>query len=153
MLACTVAENDQTEAEKDFVSDSLSDLETYNQPPVKVQLSNELVHLLSDQLYQSPLKAIEELVVNSYDADAKECCVYVPTPDKMEAEQANQILVFDDGVGMSYEGLVNLWHIGRSSKRDEEIQRRRNRKQIGKFGIGKLATRTIAVVVAPRMLQ
>src|SRR5437899_874925 len=38
-----------------------------------VSLSNEIVHLLSEQLYTSPLKAIEELVVNSYDADAEEC--------------------------------------------------------------------------------
>jgi len=38
-----------------------------------VSLSNEIVHLLSEQLYTSPLKAIEELVVNSYDADAAEC--------------------------------------------------------------------------------
>ena len=41
--------------------------------PITVRLSNEIVTLLSSQLYQSPLKAIEELVVNSYDADAKEC--------------------------------------------------------------------------------
>jgi hypothetical protein len=42
---------------------------------IDVSLSNELVHLLSEQLYTSPLKAIEELVVNSYDADAEECRV------------------------------------------------------------------------------
>lgn len=38
-----------------------------------VQLSAQLVQLLSDQLYSSATKAIEELVVNSYDADADEC--------------------------------------------------------------------------------
>ena len=41
-------------------------------------------------------------------------------------------------------GLVDLWHIGHSRKRDEDIIKRRSRKQIGKFGIGKLATSTIA---------
>src|SRR5688572_10338807 len=45
---------------------------------------------------------------------------------------------------MDYEGLVNLWHIGRSSKRPREVARHLKRKQIGKFGIGKLATYTIA---------
>jgi hypothetical protein len=45
---------------------------------VKVQLSHELVNLLSEQLYQSPLKSIEELVINSYDAGAHVCRVYVP---------------------------------------------------------------------------
>ena len=38
--------------------------EGQKQSEVRVRLSNELVQLLSDQLYQSPLKAIEELVVN-----------------------------------------------------------------------------------------
>ena len=39
---------------------------------------------------------------------------------------------------------MDLWHIGHSHKREEQIQKARNRKQIGKFGIGKLATYSIA---------
>ncbi len=45
---------------------------------------------------------------------------------------------------MDYAGLTNLWQIGRSNKRTDEIEKRSHRKQIGKFGIGKLATYTIA---------
>ncbi len=108
---------------------------------VEVLLSNELVRLLSEQLYQSPLKAIEELVVNAYDADAKECRVFVPLPGDTEKKF---IAVYDNGDGMNYEGLVDLWQIGRSNKRSKEVERRSRRKQIGKFGIGKLATYTIA---------
>jgi hypothetical protein len=107
---------------------------------VTVSLSHALVRLLSEQLYQSPLKAIEELVVNSYDADARECRVFVP----LATDDRHFIAIYDDGHGMDYAGLVDLWQIGRSNKRSEEIQRRRRRKQIGKFGIGKLATYTIA---------
>lgn len=107
---------------------------------VEVTLSNELVHLLSDQLYQSASKAIEELVVNAYDADATECRVFVPDTDPTH----KFIVVYDNGTGMDKEGLQDLWHIGRSSKRNEEIERRAKRKQIGKFGIGKLATYAIA---------
>lgn len=123
-----------------FVADEINKLEQLGEP-VKVSLSNELVHLLSDQLYQSPVKAIEELVVNSYDADANVCRVFVPSPDELDK---NYIVVFDDGVGMDRAGLVNLWQIGRSNKRDAEIEKRHKRKQIGKFGIGKLAIYTIA---------
>lgn len=54
------------------------------------------------------------------------------------------VVVFDDGIGMDKEGLADLWQIGRSNKRFEEIERRAKRKQIGKFGIGKLATYAIA---------
>jgi hypothetical protein len=130
----------QTRKATSSVADSLSSLTTYGDP-LHVSLSNELVHLLSDQLYQSPIKAIEELVVNSYDADAKVCCVYVPASSQTEKDF---ITVFDDGVGMDYAGLVDLWQVGHSNKRLETIERLRERKQIGKFGIGKLAARTIA---------
>jgi hypothetical protein len=123
-----------------FVADEINKLEQLGQP-VKVSLSNELVHLLSDQLYQSPVKAIEELVINSYDAEAKICRVFVPPPDELDK---NYIVVFDDGIGMDRAGLVNLWQIGRSNKRDVEIEKRQKRKQIGKFGIGKLAIYTVA---------
>lgn len=110
---------------------------------ITVSLSNELVHLLSEQMYQSPLKAIEELVVNSYDADATQCILSIPLPP----DDRPTVLVFDDGVGMTPEGLENLWQIGRSNKRTAEIEQRMKRKQIGKFGIGKLATYSIAYVV------
>lgn len=108
---------------------------------VDVILSNELVQLLSEQLYHSPFKAIEELVVNAYDANAAECRVFVPLPSDQDHRF---IVVFDDGIGMDYPGLVNLWQIGRSNKRDSDVEKRAKRKQIGKFGIGKLATYTIA---------
>jgi hypothetical protein len=112
------------------------------QNSLEVTLSHELVVLLSEQLYQSPLKAIEELVVNSFDADAKTCRVNIP--DDLEGADAQPIAVFDDGVGMDEAGLADLWHVGHSSKRDEVIERQRKRTQIGKFGIGKLATYAIA---------
>ena len=111
---------------------------------VDVKISNELVRLLSDQLYQSPLKAIEELVVNSYDADAKVCKIFVPSASELSDPGGRHfIVVFDDGTGLTKSGMVDLWHIGRSNKRTEEIAKRAKRKQIGKFGIGKLATYTI----------
>src|SRR5439155_5261537 len=112
---------------------------------VRVRISNELVQLLSDQLYQSPLKAIEELVVNAYDADAKVCRPFVPNSSELAQENGRKfVAVFDNGTGLSAAGMVDLWHVGRSNKRTEEIRKRAIRKQIGKFGIGKLATYTIA---------
>ncbi len=109
---------------------------------LEVRLSRELVSLLSEQLYTSPLKAIEELVVNAFDADASSCRVRLP--DTLGASATQPILVYDDGVGMDAAGLEDLWHIGHSSKRTEAVERQRKRKQIGKFGIGKLATYAIA---------
>src|SRR5277367_1925658 len=115
------------------------------QSDLRVRISNELVQLLSDQLYQSPLKAIEELVVNAYDAGARVCRLFVPDSSELAQENGRKfIAVFDSGTGLSATGMVDLWHVGRSNKRTEEVRKRIGRKQIGKFGIGKLATYTIS---------
>lgn len=112
-----------------------------SEPGLEVVLSHELVALLSEQLYQSPLKAIEELVVNAYDADALRCSAAIPA---LGSASVDIMLIIDNGAGMDHEGLKDLWHVGHSTKRSERIATIRKRKQIGKFGIGKLATYAIA---------
>ena len=121
-------------------ADALPSLGEDTGSPITVRISNEILTLLSSQLYQSPLKAIEELVVNSYDADANECRLFVPRPD----DDLQAVLVYDNGIGMDAIGLSDLWLVGRSGKREPAYQRRMTRKQIGKFGIGKLATYAIS---------
>jgi hypothetical protein len=124
-----------------LLADALTSIGEEEGEKLSVSLSNELVQLLSEQLYQSPLKAIEELVVNAFDAAASECRVFVPAA----SDQLQRFVVtYDNGFGMDYEGLVDLWQIGRSNKRKSAVEHRAGRKQIGKFGIGKLATYTIA---------
>lgn len=102
---------------------------------VDVQISYDVIKLFSEQLYASPVKAIEELVVNSWDADATTCAVLVD----LDGERP-LIVVFDDGKGMNLSELENLWHIGVSAK----VGAATARKQIGKFGIGKLASYAVA---------
>ncbi|MET8865598.1 ATP-binding protein [Nonomuraea sp. NPDC004580] len=110
---------------------------------LKVVLSSELIGLLSQQLYKSPIKAIEELVVNAYDADASECWIGIPGGG--DGLFLNAVYVFDNGSGMDHAGLADLWHVGHSKKAEEgRISSRLARKQIGKFGIGKLATYSLA---------
>ena len=96
----------------EFISDALGTLGSQTEQTVRVSLSHELIGLLSEQMYGSPLKAIEELVVNAYDADAKICKISVPTADKPNLF----VTVFDNGVGMDHAGLTDLWNIGRSKK-------------------------------------
>ena len=38
---------------------------------IEVRISYEIIKLFSEGLYQSPHKALEELVTNSFDADAE----------------------------------------------------------------------------------
>jgi len=101
---------------------------------IKVELDPKLLELFAVGLYRSPTKAVEELVTNSFDAQARRALVQLPSD--ATASDAT-IWVADDGEGMDADGLRHLWMIGRSNKRDHES---RKRPPIGKFGIGKLAT-------------
>ncbi len=108
---------------------------------IDVRISYQIIHLFSEGLYQSPHKAIEELVANAFDAGALHVHV-VMSPD-LSAPDAT-IAVIDDGAGMDKAGLHQLWVIGDSPKRRNTYVSPRGRKQIGKFGIGKLATYVLA---------
>ena len=107
---------------------------------IEVRLSYRIVELFSEGLYTSPNKAVEELVANSFDAGAQQ--VHVILSPNLHDQDAT-IVVIDDGEGMDQEGLKCLWLIGISNKR-ELPSLPQGRKQIGKFGIGKLATYVLA---------
>ena len=123
-----------------MISASLASLGSRSGTELPVVLSHEIVGLLSEQMYGSPLKAIEEMVVNSYDADAEDCRITVPTHE----DEQPYVAIYDNGCGMDEAGLRDLWYIGRSNKRQQQIALSRSRTQIGKFGIGKLAAYALA---------
>lgn len=106
---------------------------------IPVKISYRIIELFSAGLYSSPNKAFEELVCNSYDAFADKVGVYV-SPDLLV--EGAYIWVCDNGEGMGQEGLKDLWKVGESNKRKAERDERR--LQIGRFGIGKLATYILA---------
>lgn len=107
---------------------------------IEVRISYKIVELFSEGLYTSPNKAVEELVANSFDAGARR--VHVLLSSRLHDQDAT-IAVFDDGEGMDQEGLKRHWLIGISNKRRLSTLPR-GRQQIGKFGIGKLATYVLA---------
>ena len=107
---------------------------------IDVRLSYRIVELFSEGLYTSPNKAIEELVANSFDAGAR--WVHVLLSPNLH-DQTATIAVIDDGEGMDPDGLKQHWLIGISNKRRLSMLPR-GRQQIGKFGIGKLATYVLA---------
>jgi Histidine kinase-, DNA gyrase B-, and HSP90-like ATPase len=107
---------------------------------IDVRLSYRIVRLFSEGLYASPNKAIEELVANAFDAGARRTAVFLPADFHT---QGATIVVLDDGEGMDAHGLKLHWLIGKSIKRDLP-KLPLGRKQIGKFGIGKLATYVLA---------
>lgn len=108
---------------------------------IDVRLSYKIVRLFSEGLYVSPNKAIEELVANAFDAGARHVAVLLPSDFN---DPISTIVVADDGEGMDSDGLKLHWLIGKSLKRDLEKKLAGGRRQIGKFGIGKLATYVLA---------
>jgi hypothetical protein len=110
---------------------------------ISVSLGYRIIDLFSGQLYSNPSKAIEELIVNSFDAFAPQCQVIIP--DNLEDPGAT-VLVWDNGESMDKDGLQELWMIAESHKRDadrEKVAEKRGRLPIGRFGIGKLASYVI----------
>ena len=105
---------------------------------VKLSVGPRFLELFSVNLYSSPNKAFEELVANSWDAEAT--AVYISIPEDLQASDAT-VWVLDNGISMDAEGLKLLWWITSDHKRKS---RNSKRPQIGKFGIGKLATYILA---------
>ncbi|GAI42058.1 unnamed protein product, partial [marine sediment metagenome] len=108
---------------------------------IDVRISYRIIELFSEGLYKSPHKAIEELVCNAFDAGATKTHVVI-SPD-LKSKDAT-IAVIDNGTGMGKEDLTRHWLVGETNKREEGRQYSRGRNQIGKFGIGKLATYVLA---------
>ena len=109
--------------------------------PIPVPISYEIITLFSEGLYQSPHKAIEELVANSFDAGANLVSVVVP-PHAEDGSVEGTLWVIDDGCGMDEYDFRQLWLVADSPKAGGEEQH--GRRPIGQFGIGKLAAFVLA---------
>jgi hypothetical protein len=110
---------------------------------VVLDIDYEIIAHFSRHLYGSPNRAVEELVSNGFDAFATKVYVYVPGP-----QVTNHVVVWDNGWSMNVEELKSLWWVARSPKANtsrvaHDPNRGPDRKQIGKFGIGKLASYSV----------
>jgi len=98
-----------------------------------------LLQLLGDQLIGTSRLAVFELIKNAYDADADSVTV---TLQNIEQKGAC-IIVKDDGDGMSFEIIRNIWLVPGDDHR--EIQRRaglrskKGRLPLGEKGLGRFA--------------
>lgn len=109
---------------------------------IPVRISYEIIRLFSEGLYQSPQKAIEELVSNSYDAGAQSVHVLLPREPE-DAQPLPPLWVIDDGSGMDAAGFFQLWRVADSAKA-AIVATDAERAPIGQFGIGKLAAYVLA---------
>lgn len=99
---------------------------------------SHILNLLGDQLIGSDNLAIFELVKNAYDADAKEVKITFKNLNTSEQE----IIVEDDGDGMTLDTLKNVWlEIGTDFKRggNRKPSTKFGRISLGEKGVGRLA--------------
>jgi hypothetical protein len=127
----------------DTIVGAMSELPGKVVDTVVLNIDYEIIDHFSNYLYGSPNKAIEELVANGFDAFATWVHVFLPTEYTPE-----KVVVWDNGESMDLDGLKGLWNIASSPKQKykDRIARGPNgeeRKLIGKFGIGKLASYTV----------
>lgn len=127
-----------SEIESAETENLISDAESHGEvaESLEIDISFRIIRQFSKQLYDNPRRAIEELVCNSYDANATECHIY--TPDSTD----DSLYVLDNGHSMDLDGLEWLWKVASSPKQEKlgEQREKGNRQQIGKFGVGKLAS-------------
>ena len=87
-------------------------------------------------LYSTLPPVLAELIANSYDADAEYVILTLN-----DSGDEKEIIIEDDGMGMSFEEINDKFlRIGRDRRQEEEKQiTPKGRKVIGKKGLGKLS--------------
>src|SRR3972149_3435068 len=73
----------------------------------KMTVAGQLFKHLGLQMYSGAVPAISELISNAYDAMAKNVWITIPTGRSIQ--QTDEIMVKDDGHGMSFKECNSLY--------------------------------------------
>lgn len=103
-------------------------------------VDSALLGELGEKLVSAVHVALAELVKNAYDADATSVRVTI-TPI---SGQGPEVIIEDDGIGMTIEEVRSFWmKIGTSNKAAEPYTRRFGRLKTGSKGVGRFACRRL----------
>lgn len=96
-----------------------------------------LLKLIGAELISDDVVAVTELVKNAYDADARK--ISIAFRDVTSA--GGEIVVTDDGTGMSLDTVLGVWMEPGATSRAEGRRRtaRRRRRVLGEKGVGRFA--------------
>ncbi len=114
-----------------------------DQKGVKVaqfHISAALFEELGERLVSKPEIALAELIKNSYDADAQSCVVKI---------NEDQIVVSDDGHGLTEHEFLNNWMVVSSSNKAKlRSSRQFQRKMAGSKGVGRFSARFLGTTLS-----
>lgn len=101
---------------------------------IPFSIEGRILRELGERLVKQPEVALLELIKNAYDADATTC--------RVELLGNDQLVVRDDGSGMTLDRFATGWmRIGTSSKEGQSETQRFRRPITGEKGIGRFAVR------------
>lgn len=108
-----------------------------------------LLVLLGEQLITNEIIAIVELVKNSYDADATQVDVILNNVTDIEE---GQILIKDNGTGMSLDTILNVWlepgtEYRKTQREKGERTKKFERPFLGEKGVGRFAAHKLGTLV------
>jgi uncharacterized protein (TIGR02391 family) len=105
--------------------------------PFEMRFDPQTIRHLGLRMYSTLAPALAEIISNSYDADATNVIVQLIEKDGIPEE----IIVEDDGIGLSHEEINSKFLVIGRNRRDEgdEPSSKHGRLPIGKKGLGKLA--------------
>jgi len=114
---------------------------------LKMRYAGGLVRHLGLQMYSGMVPAVAELIANAWDADATRVEVEVPLDEPIE--EGAQVIVRDNGTGMTFEDVNDAYLVlGRDRRAVTGSQYTDGgRRVMGRKGIGKLAGFGIAHLV------
>ena len=114
--------------------------------PYEMKFDIGTIKHLGLQMYSTLPPVIGELVANAWDANATR--VEITIPEEQINEQTSEIIISDDGIGMSDEDIRKKYLIiGRDRRADEKTgvtPGKNGRKVMGRKGIGKFSAFGIA---------
>ena len=111
---------------------------TPSREPLTLRFVGALVEQLGAQMYPSATSTVAELISNAWDADARN--VWVSIPFGQSWTEAGEIVVIDDGHGMTREQTQRHYLVvGRKRRLEDNGNTEGGRLVHGRKGIGKLA--------------
>ncbi|RKI35980.1 histidine kinase [Corallococcus sp. AB004] len=99
-----------------------------------------IIRTLGRELIANEIIALQELIKNAYDADARNVRITFVAP---LTPGAGSIIIEDDGNGMTLETLQNAWMEPATTYKVENQRSRLNRRVTGEKGIGRFASARI----------
>ena len=116
----------------------------------RMAVAGQIFKHLGLQMYSGAVPAISELISNAYDAMAKNVWIEIPTGRSIQ--QTDEIVVRDDGHGMTHQECKSLYLVAGRDRRSQgqnwsreynglKPRKVQGRKGIGKFGVFGIADR------------